>query len=91
MPDRTGRVDTIRGLVERGRFGGWMGMRLERLDHGEAELSLDVREEHLNLMCALHGGVVSSLADTATGVAMHAALEDGWTHATTSLHPREAR
>ena len=75
----------MRERVERGRFPAWMGMRVERIDEGEAELALEVRPEHLNLMGALHGGVISSLADTATGVAMHAALEDGWTHVTTSL------
>lgn len=60
-------------------------MRLERLVDGEAEMALDVRPEHLNLMGSLHGGVISSLADTATGVAMHAALDHGWMHVTTSL------
>jgi len=75
----------VRERVERGRFPAWMGMRVERIDEGEAELALEVRPEHLNLMGALHGGVISSLADTATGVAMHAALDEGWTHATTSL------
>jgi uncharacterized protein (TIGR00369 family) len=79
------RLETVRERAEQGRFNAWMGMRLERLSTGEAELALEVRPEHLNLMGALHGGVISSLADTATGVAMHAALEDGWTHVTTSL------
>jgi uncharacterized protein (TIGR00369 family) len=82
---REDRIATVRARVERGRFNAWMGMRLERLDDGVAELGLEVRPDHLNLMGALHGGVISSLADTATGVAMHAALEEGWTHATTSL------
>jgi uncharacterized protein (TIGR00369 family) len=60
-------------------------MRLERLEPGRAEVSLEVRDEHLNLMGTLHGGVIASLADTATGVAMHSALEHGWTHTTTSI------
>jgi uncharacterized protein (TIGR00369 family) len=63
-----------------------MGMRLERLEDGEADLSLEVRPDHLNLLGALHGGVISGMADTATGVAMHAALDEGWTHVTTSLN-----
>jgi uncharacterized protein (TIGR00369 family) len=36
-------------------------------------------------MGGLHGGVISSLADAATGIAMHAALDEGWTHVTTSI------
>jgi uncharacterized protein (TIGR00369 family) len=72
--------------VEQGRYNGWMGMRLERLEDGEADLELEVRPDHLNLLGALHGGVISGMADTATGVAMHAALDEGWTHVTTSLN-----
>ncbi len=79
------RIAAIRERVEHGRFPAWMGMRLERLEAGEADLAIEVRDDHLNLMGALHGGVISSLADMATGVAMHAALDEGWTHATTSL------
>ncbi|HEY7756477.1 MAG TPA: PaaI family thioesterase [Actinomycetota bacterium] len=86
METREERIATVRGRVEGSSFNPWVGMRLERLADGEAELSLGVRPEHLNLMGSLHGGVISSLADTATGVAMHAALDDGWTHVTTSLH-----
>lgn len=86
MGTREDRIATVRGRVERSRFNPWVGMRLERLADGEADFSLDVRPEHLNLMGGLHGGVISSLADTATGVAMHSALDDGWTHVTTSLH-----
>jgi uncharacterized protein (TIGR00369 family) len=60
-------------------------MRLDELGDGTALLSLDVREDHLNLMGGLHGGVISSLGDAATGIAMHAALDEGWTHVTTSF------
>jgi acyl-CoA thioesterase len=79
------KIADVRAQVERSHFHSWMGMRLERLGEGEVELSLEVRPEHLNLMGGLHGGVITSLADSATGVAMHAALERGWTHVTTSI------
>jgi acyl-CoA thioesterase len=36
-------------------------------------------------MGVLHGGVISSLADAATGIAMLSALDDGWSHVTTSI------
>jgi uncharacterized protein (TIGR00369 family) len=83
---RDDKIEDVREQIERSRFHAWMGMRLERLDDGEADIALEVRPEHLNLMDSLHGGVITSLADTATGVAMHAALDHGWTHATTSIH-----
>jgi len=80
------KIEDVRASVERSRFHAWMGMRLEHLGDGEADIALEVRPEHLNLMDGLHGGVITSLADSATGVAMHAALEQGWTHTTTSIH-----
>ena len=67
------------------RFHSWMGMRLERLDPGSSELSLRVAEDHVNLMGVLHGGVIASLADTATGIALLSVLDPGWSHLTTSL------
>jgi acyl-CoA thioesterase len=79
------KLERIRDRMGRSPFHGWMQMRLERLEPGEADVSLEVAEHHLNLMGSLHGGVISSLADTATGVAMHSALEPGWTHSTTSI------
>jgi acyl-CoA thioesterase len=60
-------------------------MHLDRLEPGASELTLRVEEHHVNLMGVLHGGVVASLADAATGIAMLSALEDGWSHLTTSL------
>jgi acyl-CoA thioesterase len=82
---RDDKIAEVRSRIERSRFHGWMGMRVERLGDGESELSLEVGPDHLNLVGSLHGGVISSLADTATGVAMHSALEQGWTHTTTSI------
>jgi acyl-CoA thioesterase len=79
------KVDIVRDWVDRSRFHSWVGIHTDRLDAGEADLSLEVREDHMNLMGSLHGGVISSLADAATGIAMHTALGEGWTHATTSL------
>lgn len=86
MGSQDAKIEDVRASVERSRFHAWMGMRLEHLGDGEADIALEVRPEHLNLMDGLHGGVISSLADSATGVAMHTALEQGWTHTTTSIH-----
>jgi len=79
------RVEDVRARVERSRFHSWLGMHLERLEEGRSELALEVGDDHVNLMGVLHGGVISSLADAATGIAMLSALEDGWSHLTTSI------
>ncbi len=86
MAARQDRIADVRGRVERSRFHAWIGMHLERLEEGESELALEVGPDHVNLMGVLHGGVISSLADAATGIAMLSALEQGWSHLTTSIH-----
>lgn len=79
------RVTQVRERVARSRFHDWMGMRLGHLEPGSSELSLRIGEDHVNLMGVLHGGVLASLADAATGIAMLSALDPGWSHLTTSL------
>lgn len=86
MTDRPTKLDEIRERFERSEFHtAWLGLRLDRLEVGEAEVSLEVEPKHRNLMGTLHGGMISTLADTATGVAMGSSLEDGQTWTTTSL------
>lgn len=85
MGAREDRITDVRERVARSRFHGWMGMRLDGLGDGASEIALEVEPHHTNLMGVLHGGVISSLADAATGIAMLTALDDGWSHLTTSL------
>jgi uncharacterized protein (TIGR00369 family) len=82
---RDERIAAVRARVEGSRFHDWVGMALTSLGNGEATVELEVGPDHLNLMGVLHGGVISSLADAAMGVGMLSALDDGWTHLTTSL------
>jgi uncharacterized protein (TIGR00369 family) len=42
-----------------------LGLQLERLDEGEAELHLDIDERHLNSWGVAHGGVLMTLLDVA--------------------------
>lgn len=85
MGPREDRIADVRERVARSRFHGWMGMVVRELGDGEAEIALAVEDHHTNLMGVLHGGVITSLADAATGIAMLTALDDGWSHLTTSL------
>jgi uncharacterized protein (TIGR00369 family) len=83
----TTRVEQMRERFARSEFHtGWLGLVLEEVADGEAVVSLEVEPKHRNLMGTLHGGMVSTLADTATGVAMGASLDDGMTWTTTTLH-----
>ncbi len=63
----------------------FFGMRLERVAEGEVEVALDVEDRHRNLLGIVHGGVIATLADTATGLAYRTVLEPGTQHVTTQL------
>ena len=84
--DRKDRLEELRERFARSEFHtAWLGLRLERLEVGEAVVALEVEPKHRNLMGTLHGGMISTLADTATGVAMGSSLDEGLTWTTTSL------
>jgi uncharacterized protein (TIGR00369 family) len=63
----------------------WLALTLERVDRGEVDVAMDVQPHHLNLMGTLHGGMIATLADTATGLALRSTLEEGMTFTTTQL------
>lgn len=80
-------MERIRDRFARSEFHtGWLGLRLEHLAPGAADVSLAIEPKHRNLMGTLHGGMISTLADTATGVAMASGLDADETWTTTSLH-----
>lgn len=81
------RLEDVRERFERSRFHtSFLGARLGRVSWGEVDVELDVGPQHLNLFGTMHGGLIATLADTATGLAMLTALEAGTTHLTTSLN-----
>lgn len=49
-------------------FWGYLGCELAELDEQKAVVTLDVQEHHLNLLGILHGGVHTSLLDSAMGL-----------------------
>jgi uncharacterized protein (TIGR00369 family) len=79
-------IDDVRGRFERSEFhSSWLGLSLVRVEPGEVDVSMDVLAHHLNLMGTLHGGMIATLADTATGLALRSTLEEGLTFTTTHL------
>lgn len=68
-------------------FNRLLGIRGESIEHGRAVLVLPVRPEFVGdpRRPALHGGVLSSLIDTAGGVAAWSALPPGESVSTVDL------
>jgi uncharacterized protein (TIGR00369 family) len=79
------RVAEVRERVDGSTFHRSFGMRLEHVSEGEVDLSLEAGPEHLNLMGTVHGGVLATLADSATGLAYRTVLEPGTTFTTIQL------
>src|SRR5881397_2210100 len=66
-------------------FNTYLGVEVRRLEGGEALAELLLGPHHLNSRGVVHGGVVSSLLDTALGAAVISAIPKEWWCATTSL------
>ena len=79
--------DVLRIMDEFSPFNRLLGIRGEHAEAGRVVLSLAVREEFVGdpRRPALHGGVISSLIDTAGGAAAWSALQTGESVSTVDL------
>jgi uncharacterized protein (TIGR00369 family) len=79
--------DLLRLMEEHVPFNRYLGLRGESIGAGTCVLTLAVREEFIGdpRRPALHGGVVSSLIDTAGGLAAWSALTPGESVSTVDL------
>jgi uncharacterized protein (TIGR00369 family) len=79
--------DIVRMMGEQSPFNRLLGIQLESAGDGHAVVLLPVREDHVGdpRRPALHGGVLSSLIDTAGGAAAWSALPAGESVSTVDL------
>ena len=75
----------LRARLAGSAFHSWMGMELVRAEPGRVEIALEAADHHLNLQGLLHGGVIATLADTATGLAVRTMVPAGRRHVTVQL------
>lgn len=82
-----GPEDVLRMMEEHVPFNRLLGIRGESVEAGRAVLVLPVRADFVGdpRRPALHGGVLSSLIDTAGGVAAWSALSGGESVSTVDL------
>jgi uncharacterized protein (TIGR00369 family) len=87
--DMTG-LDYLRAIAE-GRIppppiAVLLGMRVERVEPGQVDFGLDIGEHLYNPIGSVHGGVFSTLLDSAMGCAVHSTLAAGQGYTTLELN-----
>jgi uncharacterized protein (TIGR00369 family) len=66
-------------------FNQYLGIRVDRMEGGTASATIELKTQHTNNRGVAHGGVVSSLLDSAMGAAVISAIPPEWWCATTGL------
>ncbi|MEX0962739.1 MAG: PaaI family thioesterase [Pseudohongiellaceae bacterium] len=66
-------------------YGDFLGIEIGQAAAGRSVCHLLLKDHHLNTGGRVHGGVLTSLADTAAGVAVRSVRPDGKLSATTDL------
>lgn len=62
-----------------------LGIRLTRADVGEVVFTADPNDSHYNPIGMVHGGLVSTMLDSALGCAVHSTLPEGLTYASLEI------
>lgn len=75
----------LRRKFSGGAFEHFLGFRIHRFGGGESEMSMEVKEDFLTGIRAVHGGVTYSLLDHAMGGAVFSSLEQGMACVTVKL------
>lgn len=81
-------MDTLELMT--GPYWRFLGMEVVATPAGPA-VRLEVREEHMQIMGRVHGGVLASLIDSAIAVAVHAPMPDRSGAATLDLNVQYLR
>jgi uncharacterized protein (TIGR00369 family) len=66
-------------------FTSHLGIEVVRNDDGEIEIALELQPHHLNRRGVAHGGVITTMLDSALGAAVIASMPAEWWCATTSM------
>lgn len=75
----------LRGEIPPPPVASLIGMRLESIGSGRAEMVLEATARHANPMGTLHGGILCDVADAAMGMAYASEPEDGESFTTLEL------
>ena len=70
MEITTEQLRLIREKFETNPFPRSLGIDLDSIEPGRARLSLEVKQQHLQLAGNMHGGAIATLVDTAVAFAI---------------------
>lgn len=73
----TEQLRLIREKFETNPFPRSLGIELDSIEPGRARLSLEVKQQHLQLAGNMHGGAIATLVDTAVAFAIVGASKPG--------------
>ncbi|ALS30076.1 thioesterase superfamily protein [Paenibacillus sp. 32O-W] len=73
--DQAGHLTRLAASAQ-STFWGLLGCEIVQAKAGKATICLETREQHLNLIGIVHGGVIASLLDNAMGLAAMMAYPD---------------
>lgn len=66
-------------------YGDFLGIQIVEAAAGSSVCHLELKDHHMNTGGRVHGGVLTSLVDTAAGVAVRSIRPEGKSSATTDL------
>lgn len=76
---------TADGEIPQPPVAALLGMRLAEVERGRAVFDLEVGEHLYNPIGSVHGGIISTVLDSAMGCAVHSSLERGQPDTTLEL------
>ena len=81
----------VAGDVPPPGFATTLGIEPTQFSEGRAAFALEPGPEHLNPLGVVHGGILSTLLDSAMGCAVHTTLAAGETYTTLALDVKFVR
>lgn len=73
------------GAVGRPGVATLLGMTIEAVDEGRVVFGLEARPDFANPLGTVHGGILSTLLDSAMGCAVYTTLPPRWSYTTVDL------
>ena len=63
-----------------------VGGNLTEVSAGDVTFTFEPHESHYNPIGVVHGGIISTMLDSATGCAVHSTLQQGWGYTSIDLN-----